>query len=124
LRLDDLNILLAEGGSRVLSGFSPPSSAKAAAALKRKGVTIKLNSRVSEIRADGLMVGSEFIRSTHIIWAAGNKASSLLTSLGLPLDGSGRIKVQQDLTIPEDLGFLSSAMPPIVPIQRGILCQQ
>jgi len=44
LRLDDLNILLVEGGSRVLSGFSPHLSVKAAAALKRKGVTIKLNS--------------------------------------------------------------------------------
>ena len=102
LRLDDLAILLVEGGSRILPGFSSDLSAKAAAALERKGVTIKLNSRVSEIRADGLMIGSEFIRSTNIIWAAGNKASPLLTSLGVPQDGSGRIKVQQDLTIPGD----------------------
>jgi NADH:ubiquinone reductase (H+-translocating) len=102
LRLDDLNILLVEGGARVLPGFSPDLSAKAAAALERKGVTIKLNSLVSEIHADGLMIGGEFIRSTHIIWAAGNRASPLLASLGLPQDGSGRIKVQPDLTIPED----------------------
>ena len=102
LGLDDLNILLVEGGPRILSGFSPGLSAKAEAALKRKGVTVKVNSRVSEIRADGLTIGSEFVQSAHIIWAAGNKASPLLTSLGLPLDGSGRIKVQQDLTIPED----------------------
>jgi len=102
LRLNDLAILLVEGRSRVLPEFSPDLSAKAAAALERKGVTVKLNSRVSEIRADGLMIGSEFVRSTHIIWAAGNRASPLLTSLGLPQDGSGRIKVQADLTIPED----------------------
>ena len=102
LGLDDLSILLVEGGPRILPGFSPDLSAKAEVALKRKGVTVKVNSRVSEIRADGLTIGSEFVQSTHIIWAAGNKASPLLTSLGLPLDGSGRIKVQQDLTIPED----------------------
>ena len=102
LGLDDLNILLVEGGPRILPGFSPDLSAKAEVALKRKGVTVKVNSRVSEIRADGLTIGSEFVQSTHIIWAAGNKASPLLTSLGLPLDGSARIKVQQDLTIPED----------------------
>jgi NADH dehydrogenase len=102
LRLDDLNILLVEGGSRVLPGFSPDLSKKAEAALKRKGVTIKLNSLVNEIRADGLMVGNEFVRSMHIIWAAGNKASPLLASLGLPQDGSGRVKVQPDLTVPED----------------------
>jgi NADH dehydrogenase len=57
---------------------------------------------VSEIRADGVMIGSEFVRSTSIIWAAGNKASPLLTSLAVPQDGSGRINVQRDLTIPSD----------------------
>ena len=102
LRLGDLAILLVEGGSRVLPGFSLELSAKAAAALERMGVTVKLNSLVSEIRDDGLMIGSEFVQSTHIIWAAGNRASPLLTSLGVPQDGSGRIKVQQDLTIPDD----------------------
>jgi NADH dehydrogenase len=102
LRLDDLAILLVEGGSRILPGFDPDLSAKAATALERKGVTIKLNSLVSEIRSDGLMIGSEFVRSTNIIWAAGNKASPLLTSLGVPQDGSGRINVQPDLTIPGD----------------------
>jgi NADH:ubiquinone reductase (H+-translocating) len=102
LRLDDLAILLVEGGSRILPGFTPDLSAKAAVALERKGVTIKLNSLVSDIRADGLVIGNEFVGSTNIIWAAGNKASPLLTSLTVPQDGSGRIKVQQDLTIPGD----------------------
>ena len=102
LRLDDLAILLVEGGSRILPGFNPDLSAKAASALERMGVTIKLNSPVSEIRTDGVMIGSEFVRSTSIIWAAGNKASPLLTSLAAPQDESGRINVQRDLTIPGD----------------------
>ncbi|MFI5247215.1 MAG: NAD(P)/FAD-dependent oxidoreductase, partial [Nitrospirales bacterium] len=102
LCLDDLAILLVEGGSRILPGFSPDLAAKAAAALERMGVTIKLNSPVSDIRSDGMMIGNEFVRSTNIIWAAGNRASPLLTSLAVPQDGSGRIKVQPDLTIPGD----------------------
>jgi NADH:ubiquinone reductase (H+-translocating) len=102
LRLDDLDILLVEGGSRILPEFNPDLSAKAKTALERKGVTIKLNSLVSEIRADGVVIGSEFVRSTNIIWAAGNRASPLLNSLAVPQDGSGRIKVQPDLTIPGD----------------------
>ena len=103
LRLDDLAILLVEGGARILPGFSPDLSANAATALERMGVTIKLNSLVSEIRADGVMIGSEFVRSANIIWAAGNKASPLLTSLAVPQDESGRINVQRDLTIPGGL---------------------
>ena len=102
LRLADLAILLVEGGPRILPGFDPDLSAKAATALERKGVTIKLNSPVSEIRPDGLVIGGKFVRSTSIIWAAGNTASPLLTSLGVPQDGSGRIKVREDLTIPDD----------------------
>jgi NADH dehydrogenase len=57
---------------------------------------------VSDIRSDGVMIGNEFVRSTTVIWAAGNRASPLLTSLAVPQDGSGRIKVQPDLTIPGD----------------------
>src|SRR6185295_13900046 len=100
LRLDDLDILLVEGGGRILPGFSPDLSAKAAKALERKGVTIRLNSLVSEVRADGVMIGSQFVRSTNIIWAAGNRASPLLNSLAVPQDKSGRIQVRADLTIP------------------------
>ena len=102
LRLEDLTILLVEGSSRILPGFSPDLSAKAATALGRMGVRIKLNSLVSEVLADGVMIGSDFVRSTNIIWAAGNKASPLLTSLAVSQDEFGRVKVEGDLTIPGD----------------------
>ena len=102
LRLEDLVILLVEAGPRILPGFSADLSASASAALEHMGVTIKLNSPVTNIRSDGVMIGNEFVRSTNIIWAAGNKASTLLTSLAAPQDESNRIKVRPDLTIPED----------------------
>lgn len=102
LNLDDLAIVLVEAGPRILPGFAPDLSVKATAALQRMGVTITLNRAVNEIRADGVMIGSEFVRSRHIIWAAGNRASALLDSLAVPQDSSGRIKVQPDLTIPGD----------------------
>jgi NADH:ubiquinone reductase (H+-translocating) len=102
LRLEDFAILLVEAGPRILSGFSSALSARATVALQRMGVTIKLNSPVTEICPDGLTIGKEVIRSTNIIWAAGNKASPLLASLGVPQDASGRVTVLPDLTIPGD----------------------
>jgi NADH:quinone reductase (non-electrogenic) len=102
LRLEDLAILLVEAGPRILPGFSAALSANASAALERMGVTIMLNSPVTDINSDGVTIGNEFVRSTNIIWAAGNKASPLLTSLGVLQDSSGRIKVRPDLTIPGD----------------------
>lgn len=100
LRLEDLCILLVEGGPRILPGFSADLSAKAEAALSRMGVTIRLNSLVSGVREDGVMIGQEFVPSAGIIWAAGNKASPLLETLGTAQDGAGRVKVGPDLTIP------------------------
>ena len=102
LRLEDLAILLVEAGPRILPGFSSDLSASAATALERMGVTIMLNSPVIDVRSDGVMIGDEFIQSTNIIWAAGNKASPLLTSLAVSQDGAGRVKVRPDLTIPGD----------------------
>lgn len=102
LRLDDLAILLVEGGPRILPAFSADLSAQASTALARMGVTIRLNSPVSAVRADGVMIGDEFIPSTITIWAAGNRASPLLNTLAAPQDASGRVKVLPDLTIPGD----------------------
>jgi NADH dehydrogenase len=102
LHLEDLAIVLVEAGPRILSGFSPELSARAAEALGRMGVTIKVNSPVTDIRPEGLTIGTDVIAASNIIWAAGNTASPLLASLDVPLDPSGRVKVLPDLTIPGD----------------------
>ena len=102
LRLEDLSILLVEAGPRILPGFDATLSAKATTALTRMGVTVLVNHSVSAVQTDGVMVGTEWIPSTNIIWAAGNRASPLLNTLSSPQDSNGRIKVQPDLTIPDD----------------------
>lgn len=102
LRLEDLSIILVEAGPRLLPGFDADLSAKAAAALTRMGVIIKLRNPVSAVQADGVKVGQEWIASTNVMWAAGNRASSLLNTLSAPQDSFGRIKVRPDLTIPDD----------------------
>ena len=102
LRLEDLSIMLVEAGPRILPGFDAELSARAAAALTRMGVMIKLKSPVSAVHADGVQVGQEWISSMNVVWAAGNRASPLLNSLSAPQDSFGRIKVRPDLTIPDD----------------------
>jgi NADH dehydrogenase len=63
------------------------------------GVTVMLNAKVRDVLPNGVIVGEDFIESPHIIWAAGNRASPILDSLKVELDGSGRVKVRPDLTI-------------------------
>lgn len=102
LHLDDLSILLVEGGPCILPGFHTELSSKASRALARMGVMIRVNSPVTSVRADGVTVGDEWIPSTNIIWAAGNRASPLMNTLSVPQDPSGRVHVRPDLTIPDD----------------------
>lgn len=131
LHLEDLSIILVEAGPRVLPGFAPALSAKALSALERMGVTVKLNNPVSAVRTDGVMVGPEWIPSRNVLWAAGNKASPLLSTLAVPQDGNGRVKVGADLTIPDDpwifvigdaahcLDRAGKPLPGIAPVAMG-----
>lgn len=102
LRWDEVRILLVEGGERILPGFSPALSSQATIALQRMGVTVLLKTQVREVRDSGVMVGDRFIEPASVIWAAGNRASPLTQGLGCPLDSSGRVRVQADLSIPGD----------------------
>lgn len=102
LELADLRILLVEAGDCLLPAFAPRLSAKARLDLERMGVTVMLNAVVRDVQEHGVLVGEQFIECTQVIWAAGNRASPLLHTLGAELDGSGRIHVQPDLSVKGD----------------------
>jgi len=93
-------VILFQGGDRILPQFTPQSSRRAEKDLKEMGVEIRLNAVVTEITEKGLYVGSEFIPVRNVFWAAGVKASPLGRLLGVPVDGSGRVIVGPDLSIP------------------------
>lgn len=93
-------IYLIEGGGRVLSSYSEKLSKKSEMFLKEMGVTIIKNKLVDKIDEKGIYIDNQLIESQNIIWAAGNIASPLLTTLNVPLNKSGQIKVEQDLSIP------------------------
>ncbi|BCA54582.1 NADH dehydrogenase [Nitrospira sp. KM1] len=102
LRLNDLSIVLVEGGPRLLPGFSPDLSSKAADDLSHMGVTVRLNTEVTAVHAGAVSIGQERIPATNIIWAAGNKASPLLATLKARQDSTGRVYVTPDLSIPDE----------------------
>lgn len=110
----DARVMLIEGGERVLPAFTPDLSRKAHAQLERLGVTVLLNSRVTQIDERGLSIGAQRIDAHTVVWAAGVAASPLGGVLGVPRDRLGRVIVQPDLTLPGDervyvIGDLASA---------------
>jgi NADH:ubiquinone reductase (H+-translocating) len=52
------------------------------------------------VEADAVDVGGERIPTRTIFWAAGNAASPLARSIGVPLDRAGRVLVEPDLSAP------------------------
>ncbi|HKA89633.1 MAG TPA: NAD(P)/FAD-dependent oxidoreductase, partial [Haliangiales bacterium] len=104
-------ILLVEGQDRVLPTFDARLHPKAARQLERLGVEIMLNLRVTGIDDRGVTLvpaqappggvpGERRIGARTVLWAAGVEASPLARSLGVPLDGVGRVVVTPELTIP------------------------
>jgi NADH dehydrogenase len=98
-------VILLEGNERVLPPYPSDLSAQAERQLIRLGVELKLGCRVTGIDAEGVAYtdtngSSARLDSRTVIWSAGVAASPIGKTLGVPLDRSGRVIVQQDLSIP------------------------
>ncbi len=102
----EARMLLVEGGPYLLPEYPKDLSGKAEAALKRMGVEVLKNSKVTLIDQDGVFIGDQQIKTQTVLWAAGVRASPLGQSLGATLDRTGRVRVQPDLSIPWASGNL------------------
>ena len=98
----EAEILLLEAGPTLLSGFPKRLINFAQRALKRKGVTVRLETPVRDIRDDAVVVGKngEVIPAATVLWAAGTQAGGISGWLGTETDAMGRIKVRDDLSVP------------------------
>jgi NADH dehydrogenase len=93
-------VVLVEGDQRVLSGFPEDLSVSAMNQLKQLGVEVRTGIHAKNLTDAGVEVGQEFIPSRVKIWAAGNAASFVGKTMGVPIDKAGRVIVNEDLTIP------------------------
>ena len=96
----DASILLLEGGPRVLSGYPPQLSDSAKQQLRRLGVDVRTETLVTHLEPGFVHAAGWRIPTDTVIWAAGNQASPLLNTLGVPLDRQGRVVVQPDCSLP------------------------
>jgi NADH:ubiquinone reductase (H+-translocating) len=93
-------VQLIEAGPRVLAGFPPELSEKAAKQLRNLGVQVLTGAPVQSIDAEGYVRGGERTVARTVLWAAGVAASPLGRLLGAPLDRAGRVRVEPDLSLP------------------------
>jgi NADH dehydrogenase len=105
---EEAQIILVDGGPRVLGPFPEDLSEKAHRSLVKLGVQVRCGTRVKHVDEEGLAIqcgeqtGS--IVSKTVIWAGGITASPLgkvlASRTNAETDKGGRIKVKPDLTIP------------------------
>ncbi|MCW0414169.1 NAD(P)/FAD-dependent oxidoreductase [Xanthomonas sacchari] len=96
----EARVRLIEAGPRVLSSFPEHLSAKAQQQLEKLGVEVLTGVPVADIDAHGYRLGDAFVPARTVVWAAGVAASPLAKTLQTPLDRSGRVQVQPDLSVP------------------------
>lgn len=101
-------IILVEGTDRVLPSYPPKLSAAARRMLEHLGVTVRTGAFVTGVSEHAVTLRegdrTEQIPARTILWAAGVLTSplgkSLSEAIGAPLDKSGHIIVQPDLSVP------------------------
>jgi len=97
---EEAEILLLEGGPKILPSFAPDLSKSAHRQLAELGVRVLTGAQVTGIDEHGVYLGAESVRSATVIWAAGVRATSLTQRLGAPIDRAGRVLINRDLTVP------------------------
>jgi NADH dehydrogenase len=93
-------VILIEGEPRLLAAYPPDLSESARKQLAHLGVEVRTATRATNLTEDGVQIGDEFIPCRVKIWAAGNNASFVGKTLGVPADRAGRVIVNDDLTVP------------------------
>ena len=93
-------VILLEGGPKVLPAFADELAGYARKDLEELGVEVRTNAIVTRVERGAVWIGDERIESDTIFWAAGNESSPLGKALGVPTDRAGRVKVNEDLSVP------------------------
>lgn len=101
IKQEEARIYLIEAGPRILNAFPESLGEKAKKMLEKMGVKVLLNTPVTNIEKNKVHLKVGSIETPNIIWAAGIKASSLLDTLKVEQDRSGRVIVEPDLSIPQ-----------------------
>ena len=94
-------IVVVEAGTRVLTAYPESLSARALAELRSLGVEVRFGAPVTQIDADGVVLGgSERIAARTVLWSAGVQSTPLALQLPGDRDRQGRLLVAPALNLP------------------------
>ncbi len=94
-------VILVEAGPRILPTFPEKLARKAHKALNHLGVEIRTGAPVAEIDGNGVTAAGQRIACKTVVWSAGVAASPAGKWLAADVDRGGRVRVNVNLTLPE-----------------------
>ena len=100
LAVKEARVHLVDIGHQLLGPFSERAHDYAFKVLTRKGVELHLDTKVTEVTPQGVILGDgSQIATRCVVWGGGIAAPGLAAAAGVPQGHGGRIEVQPDLTV-------------------------
>jgi NADH:ubiquinone reductase (H+-translocating) len=124
-RADGMRWVLVEARERIMQEMSPSLSEFAARELRGRGIEVLTNTTISEITARSATLSTgERIAARTLVWTAGVKPSPAVARLGLPLEESGRVRVDRTMQVEghPDVWALGDCAAVPDPARRGQPC--
>ncbi|MGZ8758604.1 MAG: NAD(P)/FAD-dependent oxidoreductase [Aeromicrobium sp.] len=118
-----VHITLIEMGPFVLAPFHPNLRDYARKALEKRGVDLRLDTTVKEVRADGVIIAKgdqeEFLQAGIVVWASGVTAHTTIKDWSIPQGRGGRVMVDEhwkvdgldDVYAIGDIAITAQALP-------------
>jgi NADH dehydrogenase len=102
-RAEGMRWTLVEGQSRIMQEVPASLSEFAERELRGRGIEVRTEMTLREVSEHGAVLSDgEAIPARTVVWTAGVKPSPVLTKLGLPLDGEGRVAVDRTMRVQGD----------------------
>jgi NADH dehydrogenase len=101
-RTQGMRWILVEARDRVMPEISADLAEFAVRELRGRGIEIRTNTTLEELTdSTARLSDGETVPTRTCVWTAGVRPHPVIENLGLPVDGSKRIKVDRTLRVPE-----------------------
>jgi len=133
LDVREARVLLLEAGNALIASY-PDELRKATLRLvKKKNVEVMFNAKLTDYNGQRVLLadGTE-IKTNTLIWTAGVKASGIMSRLGVQVAGSGRVRTEATLQLPDhpevyilgDAAYLENGNGQPLPMLSTVAIQQ
>ena len=95
----DVQIVVVHSRDRILPELSEALGRYAQESMALRGVTFRLNCRLTDCRASCVVLSDGEVRARTLVWTAGTAPNPLLKSLGIETDRRGAVVVESSMAV-------------------------